>query len=159
MRQYVCTAADHRRTCIGGGLGEQLIMGAVWERLGTLLPRGGRKYVAIAYVTAPDLLSIGSGDLVVVDASPAAVASGGTDPSALRRWAEAGADVRSRSGVHAKIIVTRSSTVVGSANASANSAEYLSEAVLVTNSADIRRQPATSSRLWPMTLHRSPRTS
>jgi hypothetical protein len=68
------------------------------------------------------------------------VASGGTDPSVLLRWVRANVKVCSRPGLHAKSSSPAARGAVGSANASADSAENLYETVLVTDNPDVRRQ-------------------
>ena len=81
-----------------------------------------RSVVAVAYVgrDAPDRLPLVDGDRLLVDATPAAVRAGVTSAAALRRYLDAGVDIRWRSGLHAKGYVLGRRGFVGSANTSAS---------------------------------------
>jgi hypothetical protein len=84
--------------------------------------RSGRRVTAaIAYVgpDAADHLPLADGDVIVVNGSPNAIATGATSVRAIRRWHNAGAAVFSHGRVHAKVIVVGRTAYVGSANLSA----------------------------------------
>lgn len=116
-------------------MGPRVISGAaVWPACVDLSRRPGRRFGAIAYVsiTGADLLaSWGEGDVIVCNASDAALRSGSTSPKALRRLRERGVDVRSHKGLHAKVLIVGSEAIVGSMNASTSSAGRLLEAAVV----------------------------
>lgn len=105
----------------------------VWAAL-TQAARGSRRtaYVAVPYFSEAGsrLLPLKRGDILVVNASDAAVASGQTAPAALRRLATKGVKVYSLETLHAKVYVFEKTAYVGSANASTSSKEHLVEAVL-----------------------------
>ncbi|MFI5712120.1 phospholipase D-like domain-containing protein [Kribbella sp. NPDC051620] len=105
----------------------------VWGELTPLLDHGEDRLAAAAYVTRADLLPLRRDDLLVVDAEPKTVATGGTDPAAIGELLDAGVDVRSFPGLHAKVFVTSRLAAIGSANASRAAVERLREAVVVTD--------------------------
>ncbi len=106
---------------------------ALWSDLGPRLKSGGPRYAAIAFAgsDAPELLPLGKGDVLVVNAGNQTLGAGGTNPKALRKFTDRGVEVWSHSRLHAKVIATSEVAVVGSANASANSGT-LHEAVTLT---------------------------
>ena len=110
----------------------------VWAKLTPLLEGGENRLAAVAYVTRADLLPLRRDDRLVVDAEPRTVATGGTDPAAIRDLLDAGVDVRSFPGLHAKVFITSRLTAIGSANASGAAVARLREAVVVTNDARTR---------------------
>jgi len=66
-----------------------------------------------------------------VDCRPATARSGSTSPAALRSYLDADVDVRRWAWLHAKVYVFGNTAVIGSANATINSAIRLDEAVVV----------------------------
>src|SRR5450756_1351087 len=111
-----------------------LAEGEPWIAVSSALvrPRRRRAYLAIGFVsrTAEALLQLRHGDLLVCDASKAAVKLGATDPPVLRRLLRAGVDVHNCAGLHAKCVVVGKTAWVGSANASQTSSDRLIEAAL-----------------------------
>lgn len=103
-----------------------------------MLTAKGRVVAAIGYVgkEGHDHLPLGRGDLLICDASLAAVRNGATNPEGLRQFLAAGVDVRSVEGLHAKVVVLPRRAFVGSQNASAHSANHLLEAAIETTDAD-----------------------
>ncbi len=97
----------------------------------------GQVFAASGYVNngAFEQLPLRRGDVLVCDVSPATVSSGATNPAALVPYLKAGVQVFSKPGLHAKVVVLPRRAFVGSANASANSANRLFEAVLETTAA------------------------
>lgn len=91
-------------------------------------------HVAVAYfgAGAGDLLPLGEGSRLVVDASERAVASGQTCPAELMKLAKHGVTVYSVPNLHAKVFVLGHAAFVGSANVSRRSAAQLVEAVIRT---------------------------
>ncbi len=95
------------------------------------------KRVAIAYVTDAELLPLQSGDVLVTDASDAAIAGSRTSAAVLAKYLELGVELFSLDNLHAKVAVLDDWAVIGSANASQNSATYYVEAAVVTDRPDL----------------------
>ena len=93
-----------------------------------------RIVAAVGYVGegAHKLLPLAKGDLLVCDLSESAVKSGATNPEAILPFLKAKVTVRSRQGLHAKVIVLGRRAYVGSNNASNHSAQRLIEASIET---------------------------
>jgi phosphatidylserine/phosphatidylglycerophosphate/cardiolipin synthase-like enzyme len=109
---------------------------AVWGAIEALAAKGGRKTAAIAWVSSSNRISFGTGDRLVVDASDHAVRQGLTSAEVLRQAADDGAELRSRPGLHAKVMVIGRTLVVGSMNASKRSDGRLAEAATLTTDLD-----------------------
>lgn len=77
---------------------------------------------------ASDVMPLRKGDMLVCDASPAAIKRRLTSTKALRQYDRMGVSVFSLAGLHAKVIATKSFAWVGSTNASDNSRDNLIEA-------------------------------
>lgn len=109
--------------------------GAVWPEITKACRTKGPRLAAIAYVGvhAPDLLPLRRGDVLVCDASDGVLLGRGTSPEALQAFLDRGVRVLSYGGLHAKVLVTSSVAVIGSANASHHST-VIDEAVVVTDS-------------------------
>lgn len=109
---------------------------SVWDELGRAAKRSKQSAnVAVAYFSqgGAELLPIGWGSRLVVDASEAAVKSGQTCPTELRTLMRRGVRVYSQAGLHAKVFVLGSKAFVGSPNVSGRSANHLQEAMIVTS--------------------------
>jgi hypothetical protein len=108
--------------------------GEVWDSITAVCKRGKRRRAAVAYVGqhAPQLLPLGRGDILVVNAGDSALLSHATSPVALKAYLNAGVKIFSSPRVHAKMVVTAGEAVIGSANASASSTA-LEEAALITD--------------------------
>jgi hypothetical protein len=110
-----------------------LTNGRVWERITALARQNAKKsFVAVAYFGAngADLLPLSKGSWLAVDASEAAVKSGQTCPTALIKLQRNGVRIFSVNHLHAKLFVFGRIGIVGSANASANSANLLIESTI-----------------------------
>lgn len=110
----------------------------VWSRITRRVEAvAGKRRAAVAFVgeQAPTLLPLRSGDLLYVNASDHALAMGSTNPKALRKFVNAGVDVRHAPDLHAKVILGGRTEIIDSANASAHSAGLI-EAVTVTTDPD-----------------------
>jgi len=118
-----------------------LTNGRVWERITALARQNAKKsFVAVAYFGAngADLLPLSKGSWLAVDASEAAVKSGQTCPTALIKLQRNGVRIFSVNHLHAKLFVFGRIGIVGSANASANSANLLIESTITfTSSRDV----------------------
>ncbi len=119
---------------------ERIIKDKVWSRVNRLLRKRDNKIAAIAYVSKGTPLSFRDGDVLVCDASDHAIKSGETDAATLKRFLNDGAQLYSCPNLHAKILISGSSVVIGSANLSASSENYLLEASLFTTRSQIRSQ-------------------
>jgi len=110
-----------------------LLTTGVWQELTRAVrDNTGPMYAAVPYFSRSGnrMLPLKRGDILVVNASDTAVASGQTCPSALRRLTNKGVKVYSLENLHAKVFVLGRTAYVGSANVSASSKEYLVEAVV-----------------------------
>lgn len=75
---------------------------------------------AVAYVghNAPRILPLRPGDVIVLNGSDQAVASGATDPRAVEEWLDAEVRVVNHRRLHAKAFVSGQTAIIGSANLS-----------------------------------------
>ena len=91
----------------------------------------GRSYLAVPYFgsNGAKKLPLKKGSILIVNASKGVVESGATDPRELVKLIKLGVSVYSYSDLHSKIYLTKSSLIVGSANATDNSANNLHEAI------------------------------
>ncbi|MBH0120029.1 phospholipase D family protein [Rhodococcus sp. CX] len=112
------------------------VTGSVWDEITAAVRSRGRRYAAVAFLgaDAPALLPLTRGDMLVVNASDSAVRSRSTSPEAIAAYLEAGVRVYSEGELHAKVIATSTTAVIGSANASAHSRDRTIEAAVVTGS-------------------------
>jgi len=105
----------------------------IWSELTRIAKRAKPRLAAISYVSTDKFIKFGKGDLLVVDASDAAIAHGVTNAKVLDSALRRGAEVLHVSGLHAKIMVLGETAVVGSANMSESSANHLIEASFITD--------------------------
>jgi len=117
----------------------------------------GERRVAVAYVSQADILDLGRGDVLVVNAGRHAMAQGSTTKFALQEYLKRGVLIYNRPDLHTKVIVLGKLAVVGSSNISRRASRGTSvEAAVVTTSAQLVRQVASfiddlHSDLKPMT--------
>ena len=92
--------------------------------------RRGPVVAAISYVgvKAPEVLPLREGDFLICDASERAIKQGVTSAKALVAFLRVGVRVFSHEGLHSKVIAAENFAWVGSANASGNSRDNLTEA-------------------------------
>ncbi|MGY4783915.1 phospholipase D family protein [Rhodococcus opacus] len=109
-----------------------------WPHITRAIRVRGPRHAAVAYLgeDAPALLPLRAGDLLVVNASRAAVRAHVTSPIALAYYVEAGVRVLSSPNLHANVIATDRRAVIGSANAS-HSSTLAEEAAVITDDPDI----------------------
>jgi hypothetical protein len=119
---------------------ERIIKDKVWSQVHRLLKKRDNKIAAIAYVSKGTPLSFGDKDVLVCDASDHAIKSGVTDAATLKRFLNYGARLYSCQNLHAKILISGTSVVIGSANLSGSSENHLLEASLITTRSQIRSQ-------------------
>jgi len=109
----------------------------LWKEIKRLAKNANRKRAAVAYVTSDEVLKFGEGDILIVDASDSAIASGQTDAGVLRSAFNRGAEIYSCPGLHAKVMLLGGYAVIGSANISKSSMDSLIEAALISESPGI----------------------
>ncbi len=104
----------------------------LWTTIRRLAKKPGTKRAAVAYVTSDEHVKFGEGDVLVTDASDAAIKSGQTDAAVLAKASERGARLYSLQDLHGKVLVLNGTAVIGSTNLSTNS-ESMVEAAWVTD--------------------------
>lgn len=88
----------------------------VWPHIRNCARKNKNRYVAVAYLgmNAGKYLPLGSGDVLVVDASKSSIRSGNTNPLELDRYLSKGTHVYSYDNLHAKVFVFGNLALVGS---------------------------------------------
>ncbi|MDF3312167.1 phosphatidylserine/phosphatidylglycerophosphate/cardiolipin synthase family protein [Rhodococcus sp. T2V] len=109
-----------------------------WPHITRAIRTRGSRRAAIAHLgqDAPTLLPLRGGDVLVVNASRAAVRAHLTSPVALAYYRDAGVRVLSSPDLHANVIATERWAVIGSANASHGSTIAV-EGVVITDDPDL----------------------
>jgi PLD-like domain len=118
----------------------ELVTGKVWSRLGDIHKNTPRQaWVAIAYFGkgAANLLPLKEGSQLVVNASDETVEAGQTCPADLIKLQRKGVRIFNYTRLHAKVYVFGTVAAIGSANASRNSANVLTEAMVLTTDRQI----------------------
>jgi len=118
----------------------ELISAGLWKKLETLAKKNKPWAGAIAYFSDASRLEFGRGDILVINASDPAIASGQTSAAAISAAQKRGAALYSLANLHAKLLVLGKFAVIGSANASKSSDNSLIEASIVTSDPGIRSQ-------------------
>lgn len=105
-----------------------------WPHITAALRGRGPRRVAIAYLdaTAPELLPLRAGDLLIVNAARAAIRAHATSPTALARFLDRGVRVLSTPNLHTGLIVTPRYAIVGPSSASVSST-VADETALITD--------------------------
>ncbi|WP_067522844.1 phospholipase D family protein [Endozoicomonas ascidiicola] len=113
----------------------KLITDNVWGYISKSSKINANKYVASAYLGkgASKLLQLSEDDILVVDASEKNVRTGVTNPFEIEKFIENGVEVFSYNGLHAKVYVFGNIALIGSANASLNSKNNLTECMIETS--------------------------
>lgn len=111
----------------------QLLSTDLWPKLATLSKKHSRLWAAISYVSTTSHLNFSKGDVLVCDASDAAIKAGMTSASTLREFSQHGAKVYSFEGLHAKTLIIDGNAVIGSANLSENARTNTCEASLLSD--------------------------
>lgn len=108
----------------------------VWREIRDLAHGSRRACVAVAYLGtgAYERMPLPEGSVLVVDASEGAVKAKQTDPRELARYRSRGVTVSRVQGLHAKVYVFGSVSIIGSPNVSRSSEEQLLEAAVRTDS-------------------------
>jgi hypothetical protein len=105
----------------------------LWKAIAKCVQRSHRTKAAIAYVTRSLPLSFRADDVLVVDATDHAIASGQTSASVLATLLAKGVQLHSHRGLHAKLVLLDSTLFASSANLSGSSIERLLEAGIETD--------------------------
>jgi hypothetical protein len=115
----------------------QLLSNDLWPTLAALSKNHRRLWAAISYVTTTKYLDFRKGDVLVCDASDAAIKAGMTSASTLRKFISKEAKVYSFDGLHAKTFLIDGKAVIGSANLSENAGVNTCEAALLSDDLQI----------------------
>jgi phosphatidylserine/phosphatidylglycerophosphate/cardiolipin synthase-like enzyme len=105
----------------------------LWKEIARKAKRARRTKAAIAYVTKASPLALKKGDVLVVDASDGAIASGQTSAAVLAALLNRGVSLKSHNGLHAKVVIGDSILFSSSANLSESSVSRLLEAGIETD--------------------------
>lgn len=107
----------------------------IWHTIPEIIKASKRSDVAVAYLgtDGSKLLPLKKGDKLVIDMSERSVKTGATNPFEIEKLLKRGVRVFTRHNLHAKIVITDKSVLVGSANISKNSRDILDEAAIFTN--------------------------
>ncbi len=118
----------------------EFIAGSVWGRITEHVTTSGPRRIVVAYLgaSAPTLLPLERGDLLIVAATIANARAGAINPEVIKHYIDAGVRVMAHQRLHAKVMRLGAVTIVGSANASATSAS-LEEAVVISRSLKLAR--------------------
>ena len=122
---------------------DQLLTDNIWKEIECLAKESNKKHIAVAYLTDTSKLHLKSNDILVVDASDAAVSSGQTSAAELEELFKTGIWLYSQAGLNAKIYAFDYCVVVGSTNASLSSRNRLIEASILCDEADVVKQSVT----------------
>ncbi len=120
----------------------RLISPSLWTEIRRACAKAKRRRASLAYVTK-DLVNFRKGDLLVVDASKAAIKAGETSAALLLKLHHRGVVLHSRPALHAKVIVADGVAVIGSANMSTSSEKTLVEAAILTDTPQAVSQAAS----------------
>lgn len=115
----------------------RLSINALWADIESLAMNAAIKQAAVAYVTDESRIKFGNGDILIVDASDKAIASGQTKAEVIKRAFNRGAKIYSLPNLHAKVMLLDEMAVIGSSNISTFSSQILKEAAIITDSKDI----------------------
>jgi len=107
----------------------------VWPRINESVRSQSKQVIAaVAYVgiDAPDILPLKRDDMLVCNASKAAIKQGSTSALALEKFSSRGVLIFSQPRLHGKVVCLSKRAFVGSANISSRSKNDLYEAVIET---------------------------
>lgn len=115
-----------------------------WPHVTRAIRTRGARLAAIAFLglEAPELLPLRAGDVLIVNASKAALRAHATSPAILAYYLDRDVRVLSSPTLHANVIATNRLAVIGSANASVNSI-FAQDAVIITDDPKILSQVRT----------------
>ena len=119
---------------------DKLLTGNIWKQISGQASKEHRRAAAIAYVSEPQHLKLKKDDVLICDASDAAIKTGVTTAKALRAYLNSRVRLYSHPNLHSKLLVFGANVLVGSCNVSTSSANRLREAALLTTNPAIRSQ-------------------
>lgn len=110
---------------------------SAWHVIKTRMRRAKKSqqlFAAVAYVGAgaTQVMPLRRGDVLVCNASDAAIKQGSTSAEVLKKFFDRGVKIFNEPRLHGKVVVFPSRAFVGSANASSRSRDVLYEAVIET---------------------------
>ena len=111
---------------------EQFLTGDIWKEVNKLFVKRQIKIACIAYVTL-DNLQLTKGDTLICNASDDKIKFGSTTAKVIDLYFKKGVTILSNQNLHAKLLLTNSFIVIGSANLSNISADTLVESAVVTD--------------------------
>lgn len=114
-----------------------LINQDIWKTIPEIIKMSKHTDVAVAFlgIDGSKILPLKKGDRLIVDMSPATVKAGATNPFEIEKLIKRGVKVFTRRNLHAKVVLTDKSVLVGSANVSKNSRDMLDEAAIFSTDA------------------------
>lgn len=115
----------------------KILSGSVWGLIISISKTATIKRVAVSYFTDESLLNFESGDQLIVDASPNAIASGVTSALALKNLFYKGVCLYSISNFHGKMLIFGNTLIIGSSNISKNSMNNLNEIIQISDDAKL----------------------
>ena len=113
---------------------QKLLSRDLWKAIRAQARQSRRKKAAIAYVTR-DLVGFSKGDVLILDASTRAIASGETSAKLLRSLLRKQVSLYHCPDLHAKVLMLDEVAVIGSGNMSDSSTYALVEAGIMTDHA------------------------
>jgi hypothetical protein len=113
---------------------QNVLSSDLWKTVRVQARKARQRKAAIAYVTR-DLVGFRKEDVLIVDASAGAIASGETDARLLRKLGRKQVRLFHCADLHAKVILLDDTAVISSGNMSNSSAECLVEAAVLTDHA------------------------
>lgn len=111
----------------------RLLGSEVWKEIERFARASRRKLAAVAYVTSDTPVGFRKPDVLVVNASDGAIRYGQTSAKVLKKAFHSGTEIYSCPQLHAKIFLLDGVAVIGSANISSMSQDYLFEAAVLTD--------------------------
>lgn len=111
---------------------QKVLSSDLWKTVRAHARKAPHRKAAIAYVTQ-DLVGFRRDDVLVVNASKRAIASGETDAKLLRALKNKGVRIFDCANLHAKALLLGETAVISSGNMSNSSADGLVEAGVITN--------------------------
>ena len=107
----------------------------LWPTITRLSRKSNRSSVAVAYLGAhaSELLHLKEGDTLVVAMSMTNVRLGQVNPFEVEKFYKKGVLIFNRQDLHSKVYVFGDKALVGSANISSNSSEFLVESAILTD--------------------------
>lgn len=119
----------------------KILTGDVWGHVAKKLKKKIEVSAAISYVTSISL-PLKKGDNLICDGSPKAISSGVASAKSLKHYQHKGVNIYSVEGLHAKMLITMDSLVIGSANLSENSKSLVEASIYTTNKSAIAQAHA-----------------